>query len=235
MGVVAGEPFGVAGFEVGGHGALGAVGRVAFDVAADVEIGDGDQQVRAGVVVHGNDSAGLEFEFGSADAVFDEENFRGSAGCVRGGVFIPFCGGVAEVGIVEDFDGDVAEGVVGDIADEMGEAGGGEAHIAVGEFGGGGRLAFYVVFDFGGTEVDGDVVVTVPMQQSLSIGVDLDVEDADGFVFQGEVVVRLIRDFDFGSGGLGGQQNREQAEEQVAFHAGDCSTGESASGAEAFS
>ena len=187
------------------------------------------------MMVHGDNAAGLEFEFGSADAVFDEENLRGAAGCVRGGILVPFCGGVAEVGIVENFDGDVAEGIIGNIADEVGEAGGGEAHIAVGEFGGGRRLAFYVVLDFGGAEVDGDVVVTVPVHQSLSIGVDLDVEDADGFVFEGEVVVRLIRDFDFGSGGLGGQQNREQAEEQVAFHAGDCSTGESASGAEAFS
>ncbi len=36
VGVVAGEPFGVAGFEVSGHGAL------ALDVAAEVEIADGD-------------------------------------------------------------------------------------------------------------------------------------------------------------------------------------------------
>ena len=41
VGVVAGEPFVVSGFEVAGHGALRAFGIVAFDVATNVEIGDG--------------------------------------------------------------------------------------------------------------------------------------------------------------------------------------------------
>ena len=85
VGVVAGEPFGFAGFEVAGHRAW----AVPSDVAAKVEIGDGYQQVRAGVVVLGNYSAGLEFEFGDADAVFDEEDLFGAAlEDVEGAVFV---------------------------------------------------------------------------------------------------------------------------------------------------
>lgn len=64
------------------------------------------------------------------------------------------------------------------------------------------------------------------MHQSLSIGVDLDVEDADGFVFQGEVVVRFSGNFDFGGSGLGDQYRcKQRKEDQLAFHAANCSTG----------
>src|SRR3979409_293215 len=73
VGVVAGEPLGVAGLEVSGHGAL------ALDVAADVEVGYGYQQVGAGVVMHGDCGSGLEFEFGGADSVVYEEDLFGAA------------------------------------------------------------------------------------------------------------------------------------------------------------
>lgn len=36
VGIVAWEPLAIAGFEVAGHGAVGAIFVVAFDVAADV-------------------------------------------------------------------------------------------------------------------------------------------------------------------------------------------------------
>src|SRR5258708_2725310 len=78
MGVVAGEPFRVAGFEVSGH--RSGVGTLTFDVAADVEVGDGDKEVRAGVVVRGDDAAGLEFVFGGADAVLHKEDLFGALG-----------------------------------------------------------------------------------------------------------------------------------------------------------
>jgi len=67
--VAAGKPFGIAGLEVAGHGAL------AFYVASDVEVADSDQQVWALVMVFGNNSAGLQFELGDAHAVFYEQNF----------------------------------------------------------------------------------------------------------------------------------------------------------------
>src|SRR5271170_5794225 len=78
VGVVAGEPFGVSGFEVAGHGTLWTILVVALYVAAEIEVADGYEQVRAGVVVHGDNAAGLEFEFGDADTVFDEEDLFGA-------------------------------------------------------------------------------------------------------------------------------------------------------------
>ena len=87
VGVVAGEPFGFAGFEVAGQEDLGSffvaldVGlTVAVEIAAEVQVGDGDQEVRAGVVVRGDYAAGLEFEFGGADSVFDEDDLLRAAG-----------------------------------------------------------------------------------------------------------------------------------------------------------
>jgi hypothetical protein len=55
---------------------------------------------------------------------------------------------------------------------------------------------------------------------------DFHVEDADGFVFEGEVMMRLGGDFDLRGDGLRGQQGSEEAEQREAFHAGDCSIGE---------
>ena len=52
---------------------------IAFDVAAQIQIGYSHDQVRAGVMVLGEDSTGLQVELGDADAVVDEENVVGAA------------------------------------------------------------------------------------------------------------------------------------------------------------
>ena len=123
MGVAAEEPFGVAGLEVSGHG--GVAFYVAAEVFSKIEVAHGYEEVRAGVMVHGNDSAGLEIEFGDADAVFDEENLFGAAAeDVEGAVFVPVRGGLAEGFVLEDLDGDVAEGLIAEIARDVGEGGG---------------------------------------------------------------------------------------------------------------
>jgi hypothetical protein len=178
--------------------------------------------------MQGDYGAGLEFGFGDADVVFDEEDLNGAGGeDVQRAIFvlagIPFGGGGAEGGVFEEFNGDIAEGLRAGGADDVGEGGGGEASVSSGEFDGGGGLVFYCVGDFGGGESDGDVVVTVPVEKSCVVGRDFNVEDADGFVFEGEVVVRFGGDFDFGS--LSVEEWGECEEEYEAFHAGDCSRG----------
>src|ERR1700729_233213 len=96
-----------------GHGALRAARGVAFDVAANVEVGNGDEEVRAGVMVHGDNAAGLEFEFGNTDGVFDEENLLSATlEDVKGAVLIPMGRRVAERFVLKDFYGDVAERLV---------------------------------------------------------------------------------------------------------------------------
>ena len=206
VGEVAGDPFCFAGFHVGG-GVSGGEG-LAFDGFFEGQVGDGDYEDGSGVMVFGNDSAGLEFEFGGADGVFDEEDLLGAV--VEDGeaaVFIlrwvPRRRSAAQGFVVENFDGDVAEGLGAEVADGVGEGGGGEADVAVGEFDGGGRLVLNRIGDFGVAEIDGEVVVAVPVHLSFGVGIDLDVEDAYGFVFESEVMVRLGGDFDFG--GLGGE------------------------------
>jgi len=201
VGEVAGDPFCFAGFHVGG-GVSGGEG-LAFDGFFEGQVGNGDYENGSGVMVFGDYAAGLEFEFGGADGVFDEEDlFCAMVEDGEAAVFIPFCGGAAQGRVFENFDGDVAEGLGAEVAHGVGEGGGSEAGVAVGEFDGGGRLVLDRVGDFGVAEIDGEVVVAVPVHLSFGVGVDLDVEDADGFVFEREVMVRLGGDFDFG--GLGG-------------------------------
>ena len=160
------------------------------------------------MMVQGNDAAGLEFEFGDADVVFDKENLFGAVGeDIETAVFVPVSGGVAERFVFEDFDGDVAEGLVREIAGDVGEGGGGEAGFTVLELDGDGRLVLDLVDDLGGAEGDLEVVVAVPVHEGVGVRRDLDVEDADGFVFEGEVVVRLCGDFDLGGNGLRGKRN----------------------------
>ena len=88
----------------------------------------------------------------------------------------------------------------------MRESAGDEANVAIGEFRGHRRLAYDVVGDFGISERDGDVVVTMQVSLGLGVGIDLDVEDADVLVFKGQVMVRLVGDFDFG-GDLGAEKS----------------------------
>jgi hypothetical protein len=218
--VVAGEPFGVAGLEVAGHGALRTFFIVAMDIAADVEVGDGDQEMRAGVVMHGHDGTGLEFEFGDADGVFDEEDLLGATlESDEGAVFIPIGMGVTERIVLEDFDGDVAEGLIGNVAGDVGEGGWGEAGFAILELEGNGRLVFHSVDDLGVSESDVDVIVTVPVHESFGARRNVDVEDSGGFVFEGEVVVGLGGDFDFGGGCL--RREQCEADEEATGHAAE--------------
>jgi hypothetical protein len=186
-------------------------GRLAFYRAAQVDVGYGYQQVRALVVVRGDCGAGLEFEFAGADSVFYEEDLLGASGeSFQGSVFIPMDisvgGGIAEGVVGYDFYGYVAERLVGLIADYVREGGGGEGDLAVLEFDGYGRLVFYGVDYFGCAQVDGEVVVTVTVHEGFGVGQDFYVVDADIFVFEGEVVVGLGEEFDFGGCGLGGQE-----------------------------
>ena len=165
----------------------------------------------------------MEFEFGDADVVFDEENLFGAVGeDIEAAVFVPVSGGGAERFVFQDFDGDVAEGLIAEVAGDVGEGGGGEAGFTVLELDGDGRLVLDLVDDLGGAEGDLEVIVAVPVHEGVGVGRNANVEDADGLVFKDEVVMRLGGDFNFRGGRLDGEDR--EAEEETAVHAGDCST-----------
>lgn len=209
MGVATGEPLGVAGLEVAGH--RSGHRPLAFDVAEEVEVGDGDEQVRASVVMRGDHAPGLEFELGDANAVFDEEDFFGAAvEDVEAAVFVgvggvPVRWGLAQLFVLQDFDGHIAEGLSGEIAGEVGVAAGEESGLAVLQLDGDGIFALDGVDDFRVSERDVDVVVAMAVHKSFGTRGDVDVEDADLIVGEGEVVVGLGGDFDF-RGGLRGEE-----------------------------
>ena len=86
---------------------------LAFDVAAQIEIGHGHNQVRAGVVVFGDNAAGLQFEIGDAHAVVDEQDVAGAAvedvQCLFISIHSPFGRGrVAGFLVLQEFDDHVA-------------------------------------------------------------------------------------------------------------------------------
>ena len=205
MVVISNEPPGVAGLEVAGHQALHA--SVALNVVAEIEIGNGYQKVRAGVAVHGDCSSGLEFELGSAHRIFDEENlFSPVIQDGQAAVFIPFGRGATEGFVLKQFDRDIAEGPGADIANEVCEGSGRKPSVAFAKFHRDGRLLLDGVGDFGRRERDRDVVMTVPVSKGFGIGINLDIKDTDRFVFEGEMVVRLAGDFNFGGSRLSGEE-----------------------------
>ena len=113
--IATGKPFGVAGLEVADLGRV-SISRKTF---SHIEIGDRDEQVRAVVMVHGHDAARLKLEFGGAHAVFDEENFFGTAvKDAEASVFvwmcwIPVLGRMMELVVLQKFNSDIAEGLPG--------------------------------------------------------------------------------------------------------------------------
>ena len=148
----------------------------------------------------------LQFEFGGADAVFDEEDFFGAAledveaAVVLGMRRIPVGWRVAQLFVLQDLDGHVAEGLGGEIAGDVSIAAGEESGLSVLQLDGDGILALDGVDDLGVAKRDVDVVVAMAVQESVGVRGKFDVEDADLIVGEDEVVVGLGGDFDFWSG-----------------------------------
>ena len=192
----------VSGFELNLRRAL------AFDVAAQIEIGHGYDQMRAGVMVFGDNSAGLQFEVGDAHAVFYEQDVAGAAvQDVQASFLIPWGRGrVAGFLVLQEFDDHVAGGPVGQIFAEVGEAAGNEAGFAVLQRELDWRLSGDVVFHLRYSQGHGDVVVAVTVRQGDAMGRDFQIEHADILVFEHQMMMGLGGDIDFGGGGLRGQQ-----------------------------
>ena len=138
---------------------------------------------------------------------------------------VPVSRRVAEVVVFEYLDGDVAEGLVGKIARDVGEGRGREASLAIQELDGDRLLAQNLVDNFSRAQGDVDVVVAVPMHERIGVGRDFDVEDADELVLENEMMVGLGGDFDFGCGGLRGEESGGEKEEDEALHGANCSIG----------
>jgi len=79
----------------------------------------------------------------------------------------------------------------------MWEGSGDEGDISVGQCEGGGIFALDRVDNLGGAEHDIDIVMTVPVHQSLGMRGNLDIEDADLIVGQNHLVVRFGGNFEF--------------------------------------
>jgi hypothetical protein len=195
VGVAAGEPLHVAGFENAWHGAL------TYDIAAHLQVGYRDQQVRAGMVMARHGGAGLQLGLGDTDAVLNEDDvLRASGEDVEAAFFVPLrrrrlAGGF----VLQKFDSHVAERGVGQIAGDVGEVAGHKTGFTILQVKRDGRLALDVVLGLRGAERDEDVIVVMGVHESRVMGWDLHLEHADVFVFEGEVVMRLGGEFDLGS------------------------------------
>jgi len=195
VGVAAGEPLHVAGLENAWHGAL------AYDIAAHLQVGYRDQQVRARMVMAGHSGARLQLGFGDAHAVLNEDDvLRASGEDVEAAFFVPLrrrrlAGGF----VLQKFDSHVAERGVGQIAGDVGEVAGDKTGFTILQVKRDGRLALDVVLGLRGAERDEDVIVVMGVHESRVMGWDLHLEHADVFVFEGEVVMGLGGEFDLGS------------------------------------
>ena len=205
MGFAGFDPSDVAGFHL-------YVRRVfADDIVAEQEVGDGDDEMRVGMVVARHGAGDLELDFGNADAVFDKEDLLGAT--VEDGeaaVVVPL-GGRSGVSffVLEQFDGHVAERRGGEVAGEVSKAAVGGAGFAVLKLERDGGLADNFVGDFAGAETDENVVVAMAMDQGRGVSGDFNLKNADVLILQSEVVRRLSGDFNF-RGSLGSDGGGEQ-------------------------
>lgn len=143
---------------------------------------------------------------------------------VEAALFVPFCGRGSEFVVLQEFDVDDAEGLVAEIAGLVGEVAGEESGLSVLQFDGDGVFAQDFVGDFGIAERDVDVVVVVPVHQSLGVRRKFCGEDTDLGVGEGLVVVGLGGDFDWLLG-LCCEECCQTESECKAGHCGDCSIG----------
>jgi len=188
-------------------------------VEVEIEIGDGDEQRWSRAIARGDSGRGVELKLGDADVVLDEKDLFGAAvEDFEAAILVVVCTRVAEFFVLQEFDDDAAEGLVGEVAGSVREGGGEKAGVAVGQGHGDGIFALYHVYDFGGPQIDIDVVVTVPVHEGFRVRRNFDVEDADVIVGEHQVVMGLGGDFDFG---LDGQEGGEGEEDGETAHGGD--------------
>ena len=182
----------------------------AFDVAAQMQVGDGDDYVRSVVMVFGHDAAGIELEVGGADAVFDEEDVLGAAvEDVEAAFFVPLAGRF-ELVALQEFDGDDLEGLVGEIFGGVGEGAGDEDGFTVLKSAQEWGFADDIIFDLRGGEDDEDVVVAVVMHDHGGVRREVDLEGAGVGVFEEQMMAGLGGDLDDRGCGLRGGEDREQ-------------------------
>ena len=212
MGVASRQPFDIAGLEFSGHRAL------SFDVAAQIEIGDRNYQMRAIVMVAGHRGARFEFNLGDADSIFHEKNLAAAA---RESLFAsllrPMGWRLPQFVILHQFNRHVAEGLVGEIPGDVGKVSWRKPGAAVLGMNLHRRFALDFVGEVSIAECDGYVVVAMPVHERRGMGRNLDLEGANVLVVDGKVVRRLSGDLDF-SRGLRRQEWNQQEEKQYALH-----------------
>lgn len=206
VGVAAGQPFDVPGLELAGHRTL------PVDVAADLEVAHGHQQVRTVVMVAGHRGSRLQLDRRDAGAVADEEHLDPPTRKLLVATLLrPGRRRLAKLVILHQLDGHIAERLAGEVPGHVREVAGRETGLAVRELQLDRRLAGDLVRDVGLSQRDEDIVVPMVVQQRGSVRRHLDLEDADLFVGESQVMRGLGGDLD-GFGRRQQQGEQEQSE-----------------------
>jgi len=182
-----------------------------FAVAAQMQVGDGYDDVRSVVMVLGKDAARIELEVSGADIVLDEKDVVGAAvEDVEAALFVPFVGGLQLVAL-QEFDGDDLEGLVSQILGGVGEGAGDEDGLAVLESAQERVFADDIIFDLRCREDYEDVVVAVMMHDHGGVGREVNLESTRVGVLEQQVMTGFGSDLDdWGRGLCGGEGGNEQ-------------------------
>jgi hypothetical protein len=224
--VAAGDPRNVSSFLLHGFTAL------PYYITAQFVVGERDDQVWPRMAMLGNTRAGLKLDVGDAHAVFHEEDVLSAAfEDVHTALLVPF-GSRRLVGllILQKLDGDITKRSVGESFDEVCEWAREETRLAVLQLEIGERLACDVVLELSGTEGYIDVIVIVAVHECLLMRRDFDFEDSDILVLEGEMMMGLGGDVDFGRLGVSDESDQQENGYESAFHATNSSIGKSGAG-----
>ncbi len=212
VGVACWQPLDVAGLEFSGHRAH------AFYVAAYLEVGNRNQQMRRVVMVAGRDRARFEVEPGHADTIFHKKNFSVATGeDLLAGFSRPMGWRLPQFVILHQLNRHIAKRLVGEIPGDVGKVSRCKSGIAIRESDVRGWLALDFVGEVRVADGDEDVVVAMAVHERGSMGRDLDFEYTYIFVVDDQVVRGFSGDLDLGRR-LGEQGWNQQAEEQYTLH-----------------
>jgi len=170
------------------------------------------------MMVTGRGRARFEIDFGHAHSISHEKNFAAAAReSFFTAFFRPMGRSLPQFFVLHQLNRHITKGLVREVPCDVRKVSRRKPGAAVLEVNLHRRLALDFVRDVSIAKCNANIVVSMAVHQRRSMGRDFDLEGADVFIVNGEVVRRLRGDLDL-SRCLRRQEGYQQEKKQHAFH-----------------